>query len=68
MDPIPNSITRVVLVNPDSGYIERWAEEWLMLVQDDGRTLKLFPRNPTGPRYEHVPGYFLGNPTPGGFV
>lgn len=56
---IPDTVTRVVLVNEyGSGYTEKWAESWDLHVQDDGRTLKLFPRTPTEPRYEHTPGFF----------
>lgn len=58
MREVPETVTRVVLVNADSTYTERWAESWDVYVQDDGRTLKLFPKRPTGPRYEHTPGFF----------
>lgn len=58
---IPPTVTRVVLVHgsyPEQTVTERWAKEWDVYVQDDGRTLKLFSKNPTGPRYEHTPGFF----------
>ena len=55
----PDTVTRVVLVHA-GGFTEKWAESWDVHVQDDGRTLKLFPRNPTGPRYQHTPGFFSG--------
>lgn len=35
--------TRVVLVTGD-GVTEYWADSWHLLVQDDGRTVKLFGR------------------------
>lgn len=55
--PIPPTVTRVVLVHGD-GFTEKWAQSWDVHVQDDGRTLKLFPKNETGPRYEVTPGFF----------
>jgi hypothetical protein len=55
---VPGTVTRVVLVHADSKYTEKWAESWDLHIQDDGRTLKLFPRKPTEPRYEHTPGFF----------
>jgi hypothetical protein len=58
---IPPTVTRVVLVHgsyPEQTVTERWAKEWDIHVQDDGRTLKLFSWNSTGPRYEHTPGFF----------
>jgi hypothetical protein len=55
---VPGTVTRVVLVHGDSGYTEKWAESWDIHVQDAGRTLKLFPRKPTEPRYAHTPGFF----------
>jgi hypothetical protein len=54
---VPSTVTRVVLVHKD-GFTERWAESWDMHVQDEGRTLKLFPRTETAPRYEYTPGFF----------
>lgn len=39
---VPPSVTRVVVVT-DGGVREFWADEWVVSVQDDGRTLKLFP-------------------------
>jgi hypothetical protein len=48
---VPESVTRVVLVHP-GGFTEKWAESWDIHIQDDGRTLKLFPRNPAASRYE----------------
>lgn len=38
-----NPLTRVVVVT-DDGVKEFWADEWSVHVQDDGRTLKLFPK------------------------
>lgn len=38
-----NSLTRVVVVT-DDGVKEFWADQWSVHVQDDGRTLKLFPK------------------------
>lgn len=41
---IPASVTRVTLVGGrGQGCTELWADSWRAEIQDDGRTLKLFP-------------------------
>lgn len=57
MVEIPPTVTRVVLVHKD-GFTERWAESWELHVQDEGRTLKLFPSHETPPAHQHTPGFF----------
>lgn len=52
-------VTRVVLVH-SGGFTEKWAASWEAHLQDDGRTLKLFPKEETEPQYEHTPGFFGG--------
>ena len=37
-----DEVTRVVVIT-DAGVKEFWADEWNAYLQDDGRTLKLFP-------------------------
>jgi hypothetical protein len=39
---IPSTVTRIVVVHP-GGDTERWADNWTIHIQDDGRTVKFFP-------------------------
>lgn len=45
MTDIPSTVTRVVIVDDSSKIVqELFADSWDVLVQDDGRTVKLFAR------------------------